>query len=94
MKVKHMNKPIMTKEEYLSNVRAWKSEYRDLSLSQRKLKLDIREAQREGGGKPVGILFFALLRGREKARLLLEQRASMKLVAQQAYLLAHPAPSA
>ena len=89
-----MNNTIMTKEEYIAGVRAWRSEYREISLSQRTIKHDIREAQREGGGPSVGILFFTLLRGREKARLLLEQRASMKLVAQQAYLLAHRAPSA
>ena len=84
----------MTKEEYLAAVRVWKSGYAALSRSQRRLKLYVRLAQRDGGGSPVGTLHLALVRGAAQARLMLEERASLKVAAQQAYLLAHRTPSA
>lgn len=89
-----MNNNTMTKDEYFAALREWKNGYRVLSRSQRRLKHYVRLAQCDGGGPPVGMLSLALVRGAEQARLMLEQRASLKLVARQAYLLAHPSPSA
>ena len=89
-----MNNKLMTREEYLAALRGWKNGYRALSRSQRRLKLYVRLAQRDGGGSPVGMLALALSRGAEQARLMLERRASLKAAARQAYLLAHPKASA
>lgn len=86
-----LNQPLPTRDEYLAAVAAWRTAYRELSATQRKLKLEMREAQRQGGGPNAGLLHLALLRGRDTATAMLLQRAAMKLLARQSYLLARAA---
>lgn len=71
---------------YLAWVLAWKTAYQAHSRATRGLKLEFKQAQREGAARKVETLRGKLREAAAHARDLVEQRHQSKLRAQQQYL--------
>jgi hypothetical protein len=72
------------KETYLAYRAEWKAEYKQLSASIRKAKLELKNAQREGGAS--WSHFRACADGKAKAREMLDELHEAKIEAQRQWL--------
>jgi hypothetical protein len=75
------------KETYLAYRSEWKANYKNLSQEIRTLKADIRETQQAKGY--AGSMQYRLLKLRDEATAMIEERKASKVEAQRQYLAAH-----